>query len=55
MMRSAIEVKKRLANCKSDLKETVARFEECDNVEDMNEIPVIEAKISVLQWVLKGK
>jgi hypothetical protein len=52
-MKAEKEVKSKLKWYKKLLKETEQRFEEYDNHDDMDLIPVYEEVVEILKWVLE--
>ena len=51
-MKSEEEITRRLKVAKKDLKDTTKRFDKYDNHDDMELIPVYEAVVAELEWVL---
>lgn len=52
-MKTKAKIQKRLEAAEKKLHETRARFEEDDNYDDMDLIPIFEEEINILKWVLK--
>ena len=51
-MRTPLDVRKKLRIAEVNLRQVRARFEEYDNHEDMELIPVLIQEIETLKWVL---
>lgn len=51
-MRDEVDIKLRLADARLESKEVSARFRDNYNVEDMQLLPIIQAEINMLEWVL---
>lgn len=54
-MQTDKEIRIRLKEVKKNLKATEKRYEEYDNYEDMEAIPIIEKEMETLLWVLGEK
>ena len=52
-MKDEREIKRELRAAKRELRDVQKRFEQYDNHEDMDLLPVVEQKIKTLRWVLK--
>ena len=53
-MKTEKEIKAQLKVAKKELRKVQARFEEYDNHDDMDNIPIVNEKIKTLEWVLRS-